>query len=118
MARTKSPTVIGGLASVRAVRRADTSGHTQEFKTRPSQTTLPKEDKEATARKKKQGIASHAKRTAMPAKHEMLCYECAYPFVIHGVIRNIICPKCHITLCADEITINYCCDSTIRGLDE
>lgn len=114
MARTKSPTVIGGLASVRAVRRADSSGHGQEFKTRPSQTKLPKEDKAAIERKKKQGIASHARRTAMPAKHELLCYECSYPFTIHGIIRNVICPKCHITLCADDVTINTVWDSDIK----
>ncbi len=114
MARTKSPTVIGGLASVRAVRRADSSGHAQEFKTRPSQTKLPKEDKEAIEQKKKTGVASHAKRTAMPVKHEMLCYECGYPFAIHGLIRNVICPKCHLTLCADDVTINTEWDSDIK----
>ncbi len=106
MTRAKSPTVIGGLASVRAVRRADSSGHAQKFKTRPSQTTLPKEDKAAIEQKKRNSIAARARKTAMPAKHEMLCYECAYPFVIHGVIRNVICPKCHLTLCADDIIIN------------
>jgi cytoskeletal protein CcmA (bactofilin family) len=114
MVRTKSPTVIGGLASVRAVRRADNSGNAQEFKTRPSQNKLPKEDKEAAERKKKKTVASHAKRTAMPEKHEMLCYECGYPFVIHGIIRNVICPKCHLTLCADDITINNEWDNDIK----
>lgn len=116
MARTKSPVVIGGLASVNAVRRAANSGNAQQFKTRPSATTLSKEKQTAAGQKNKPAVASHAKRTAMPAKHELLCYECGYSFKVTGMLKNIICPKCRTALCANDITIDTTWSKSVKTI--
>ena len=116
MARTKSPVVIGGLASVNAVRRAANSGNAQQFKTRPSATTLPKEKQTAAGQKNKSAVASHANRTAMPVKHELLCYECSYAFKVSGMLKNIICPKCRTALCSHDITIDTTWSKSVKTI--
>jgi len=102
----KEPNVIDGFSSIRAVRRADESGHSRRFKTRPSQDRVPGPDREPGQKKKDAAPASRIGHTVVPKKHELLCYECGYAFVIQGVIHYPICPKCHRTLIKDDLSID------------
>ena len=105
MARKKSPTVIDGLTSIRAVRHAADTGHLKDFKNGASSSGKPSAGNPATGNKKAP-IAAHARRTSMPTKHQMMCYECGYEFAMHGALHNVVCPKCHIALCSDDIKIS------------
>ncbi len=33
-------------------------------------------------------------RTAMPTRHELVCYSCGYQFVVNGRLDKVFCPKC------------------------
>jgi len=95
----KRPNVIDGFASVQAVRRAGKRSATA--RTRPSRTKLPVLEEDGKARaagKAKETGGARIGQTAMPQKHDIVCYECAYTFVLSGKIGNTICPKCHKAL--------------------
>ena len=103
MPQPKNPNVIDGLASIRAARRAGETGHGRKLKTRPSQTRLsdadkPREGAHAT-------VASRIGSTAVPPRHDLLCYECGYAFVIRGRIHKPLCPKCRCSLSMEDLCI-------------
>lgn len=94
----KDPKVIDGFASVQAVRR---TGRSQaDAKLRHSSTRLPEAEARAKAKDKAPAPApapnAGAKigHTAIPLKHEMVCYECLYAFTVSGKVHYTFCPKC------------------------
>lgn len=103
MPHPKNPNVIDGLASIRAARRAGETGHGRKLKTRPSQTRLP--DADTPPEGSQRTIASRIGSTAVPPRHDLLCYECGYAFVVRGRIQKPICPKCHCSLAMDDLCI-------------
>ncbi|MCK5849402.1 MAG: polymer-forming cytoskeletal protein [Kiritimatiellae bacterium] len=106
MADLKNPNVIDGFSSVQALRHA---GKTSEKpRLRASQSTLPAKTKKSKASEKPSGTGATNLRigqTAVPQKHNIVCYECAYTFVLTGKLSKTICPKCHKTLESSDHTI-------------
>ena len=99
----KKTSVIDGFASVQAVKR---SGRTsKEARTRPSASRLPDN---AGAGKRKSSPKNEARigQTAMPARHELVCYSCDYAFTVQGRIHFYICPKCKHELDTTDHVIN------------
>lgn len=95
----KRPNVIDGFASVQAVRRS--GKRSADARTRPSRSKLPVlEEAESSKKEKKTAERSGARigQTAVPEKHDIVCYECSYAFVLSGKIGTTICPKCHKSL--------------------
>lgn len=106
MPGSKEPNVIDGFSSVRAVRHAGEAGHARQFKTRPSKDRIPGTKEQSGQQNKAEPPASRIGHTVVPQKHELLCYECGYAFVVQGVIHYPICPKCHRKLIKDDLSID------------
>ena len=87
------PTVIDGFTSVQAVRR--TGKGSSVARTRPSRTKLPATQTDKRKKKPPVTRATRIGHTVMPAKYEIVCYECEYAFTVQGRIQNsTFCPKC------------------------
>jgi len=94
VAKRGGPSVIDGLASVRAAQHAGRGA--QGPRLRPSRTRLPAADKppEAPRKPRGSGPASRIGHTAIPPRNEIVCYVCGYAFVLQGKIEKTYCPKC------------------------
>jgi cytoskeletal protein CcmA (bactofilin family) len=91
VAAKKNAQVINGFQSVQAVRRAGRAS--TRARTRESRSRLP--DQEQTPIQPGTGNkATRIGHTAVPEKHELVCYACDYQFTTHGRIHNPFCPKC------------------------
>ena len=100
MSNFKSPKVIDGFSSVQALRH---TGKVSKPRLRSSQSNLPPKAKKASgASKGKAGGGLRIGHTAIPQKHDILCYECSYAFVLTGRLSKTICPKCHKTLLTSD----------------
>jgi len=44
--------------------------------------------------------------TAVPTKHEFVCYECGYRFTVAGKVRTLYCAKCRTILNQTDYTID------------
>lgn len=87
--------MIDGFSSVQAVRRA---------KQPESPPPLPTAQPPPSTHEK-----SHEKRidhTAMPTRHEVVCYSCAYAFTITGNQSKVFCPKCRAQLETGDFVID------------
>lgn len=96
--------MIDGFTSVQAVRRA--AGRTGDARKRPSHTTPPAREKNRQEDKKTRKRAARIGHTVIPAKYEIVCYECGYTFKLSGRVYNTICPKCHKRLKTLDYTID------------
>ena len=105
MPASKRTTMIDGYTSVQMVRRA--AGRSQgalEGPDAPPPTQQPKEGPEPPA--PGQGkVGTKVSRTAVPERHDIICYECQYAFVLTGRLRATICPKCHEPLEATPLVV-------------
>jgi len=92
------PQVIGGFASVQAVRRAGRNKQDPQFG--KSRTTLPAARKPT----EKPGPSTTARigHTVIPDSFEIVCYECGYTFTMRGQLRKTYCAKCREILVVDE----------------
>ncbi|MDA1043732.1 MAG: polymer-forming cytoskeletal protein [Verrucomicrobia bacterium] len=100
--KTSQTPVIDGFRSVQAVKRA--GGGSQEAKTRAPSTRLPEKkriDKPSDASSAKTRIG----HTAMPARHELTCYECGFEFILTGRLDDTFCSKCRKALKATNHVI-------------
>jgi len=96
----ESPIVIDGYSSVQAIRRAQKRAVHQASKTPDHAPDAQTEH----AHKKKPG--TRIDHTVIPQKHEVVCYECEYPFMMAGRIQDTMCPKCHKQLRMTDHIIN------------
>jgi cytoskeletal protein CcmA (bactofilin family) len=99
---TASPILFDGYTSVRALRRAGVPSG--EARTQPSRTRPPGPG----ARRKPDPDALKDARighTAVPLRHEIVCYQCGYAFVLQGRIEKPLCPKCREFLDATDRVI-------------
>ncbi len=97
MARANKQGVIDGFSSVQAVKRA--TSHGKRPAARPSPETPPPSAPSA-ADKAEAGYRS----TALPDRHDIICYECGFSFTISGRLRDTFCPKCrHELKVTDEV---------------
>ena len=85
--------VIDGLASVEAVRRSARRPAGPRFQ--PSRTTLPALENPREGAPAQRKTASRIGHSAIPVRHEIVCYMCRYVFVVQGRIAKTVCPKCH-----------------------
>jgi cytoskeletal protein CcmA (bactofilin family) len=92
MARSDKPGMIDGFMSVQAVRR--TEGRAPDQKPSPPdppQATEPEGTRSESTPTPKSRPMGH---TAMPSRHELVCYSCGYAFVVTGKLTKLFCSKC------------------------
>ena len=113
-ATSSKPKVIDGFTSIQAVRR--TRKRSTGPRLRPSRTRLPAVEQRK--KQKKSGLEPTARigQTALPDKHEIVCYECDYAFILQGRLHDTICPKCRKSLQMTHHTIDRECSKTIKTI--
>lgn len=99
MSKNRKVNTLDSYATIRAVAR-----------TKPGSSPAPAEPgAESTAPpgslgEELQKAGVRVARTAVPAKHQIVCYECGYRFQVHGRVKTTNCPKCRVLLdLADHI---------------
>ncbi len=96
--KTSKTPVIEGFRSVQAIQRSGTAP--KVAKTHHPAARLP-EKKRSDKPSDTQKANARIGHTAMPARHQLTCYECGFEFILTGRLDNTICSKCRKTL---EIT--------------
>ena len=100
MASSKGPQIIDGFTSVQAVKRRGRGAKAPPRKTVSAAAPTSRASPETPAK------PSRAKRTALPSRHEIVCYDCGYKFTMPGQMRDTYCPKCRTTILVGDITID------------
>ena len=102
MPKSDKPGMIDGFMSVQAVRHQD--GRKPDDK--PPDDKSPPDTKEETqstsAQLAKKASIGH---TALPSRHELVCYSCGYAFVVTGKLSKVFCSKCREELETGDHTI-------------
>lgn len=101
--KTQKTPVINGFQSVQAVKHSGKG--TEEARTRDSATRLPERKRTDTPSDAKKA-ATRIGSTAMPARHELTCYECGFEFVLTGRLDDTICAKCRKSLKIKDYTVS------------
>lgn len=74
-------------------------------------------DGKPTDRQKRSGAAgAKIGQTAVPEKHDIICYECSYTFILSGKISNTICPKCHKSLNVGDHKVSKATQLTLKTI--
>lgn len=104
--RKKADEVVDGFTTLQAAQRAAAKGgHPQHP---PAEGAQPA----AKAPPPEKVTADHASgklrvgHTAQPTRHDIVCYECGFPFFLTGQLKSTYCPKCRSILEAAEQTID------------
>ena len=107
------PTVIDGFASIQAARRAGAGSGKPRF--RESSSRLPETPKHED---RSESVQEQAKigRTAVPARFDIVCYECGYAFTLTGRLYKVICAKCRTTLDVENHVIDTAWPYDIRTI--
>lgn len=80
--------MIDGFSSVQALRRLDGKVPPREI---PETDSVDERQNTPSPESPKHSSFGH---TAMPTRHELICYSCGYSFVVTGRLDKVICPKC------------------------
>jgi cytoskeletal protein CcmA (bactofilin family) len=107
VSRQKTSDIVDGYTTMRAAQRAVTSKKQtgkpeSEAKPKGQARPVPKEVTPSSASAGNMRID----HTAQPARHDIICYECGYGFLLTGKLKQTYCPKCRATLEAIEQTIS------------
>jgi cytoskeletal protein CcmA (bactofilin family) len=54
--------------------------------------------------------------TAEPSRHDIVCYECGYGFLLTGKLQTTYCPKCRTELNAQDYKIDASWSKTIKTI--
>jgi len=92
MPRPDHTGMIDGFSSVQALRRLDGKASPRA---KPPEGSAPDESTAAAPATPKPTTFGH---TAMPTRHDLICYSCGYTFVVTGRLDKVICPKCRTQL--------------------
>lgn len=100
----KRTQVLGGFDTLKAAQRA----------AEEADPAVAKPEGAKPGAKDSKKIASRINHTAMPTKHEIMCYECNYEFQITGRSPTTHCPKCRKMLEIKDYTIDGDWSETIK----
>lgn len=108
MGALRKTTEMDGLSVVRALRHAQEAGHEKPAPSAPAEPPPPVKPPAG------DGKAARIGRTALPTKHEIICYECGYAFQSTGHTHNLRCSKCRKVLDQADYTIDTECREPVR----
>lgn len=112
MGSIEKAAVIDGFSSIQAIRRS--GQESPEARTRPSSSRLPAHDADGATQSSEQRAKARIGHTALPTRHEIVCYECGYEHTITGRIHNPFCPKCHEELETGDVVVDTETDRCIK----
>lgn len=92
MPRPDHTGMIDGFSSVQALRRLDGKGAPRD---KPPVDSAPEGNGSAPPSPPKPASFGH---TALPTRHDLICYSCGYAFVVTGRLDRVLCPKCKTQL--------------------
>ncbi len=111
MARSDKPGMIDGFMSVQAVRhKGDRPPDKKPPKDAPAIEDTEVSQSDSALPQKQASIG----RTALPSRHELICYSCGYAFVIAGSLNKVFCPKCREKLETSDHNIDGMWKEDIR----
>jgi cytoskeletal protein CcmA (bactofilin family) len=102
MPKSDKPGMIDGFMSVQAVRHQD--GRKPDGKP-PDDKSPPNAKEEPQSRSAQLAEKASIGRTALPSRHELVCYSCGYAFVVTGKLSKVFCSKCREELETGDHTI-------------
>ncbi len=110
MPRPDHTGMIDGYASVQALRRLD--GRPSRARPLPADTVSG----DGGAPPPPEGAAKTVPfgHTALPTRHELICYGCSYAFVVTGRLDKVLCPKCKTWLETGDQHIDGSWSGTLR----
>ncbi len=100
--------MIDGFSSVQAIRRQDGVSKKQDPASKPETATphAPMGEGGGQSRSASSaGAAAHIGTTAMPTRHELVCYSCGYAFTVTGRLEKLFCSKCRTQLETGSVRI-------------
>ena len=103
--RRKTEDIVDGFTTIKAAQRAAGKGtrvHREAGAEPPPQPPAPPPEPKAVP----QGDRKRIGHTAQPARHDIVCYECGFSFLLTGQLRSTYCPKCRTILEAGEQVID------------
>ena len=102
--RRQTEDVVDGFTTLKAAQLAASKG------ARPGKTKPPTEEVAPPREPEIKPVPVAQERriahTAQPTRHDVVCYECGFAFLLTGQLRNTYCPKCRSILEAGEQTID------------
>lgn len=110
MPRPEHNGMIDGYTSVQAIRRLDG----KPLRVRPPQEGSAPVDgggEPPPETGPKQASFGH---TALPTRHELICYSCSYAFVVTGRLDKVLCPKCKTWLETGDKHIDGAWSGTLK----
>ena len=112
--RKKAEDVVDGFTTLQAAQRAAAKGVRAGKKAQPQEKEVAPhvESKPAAPAVDKARIG----HTAQPTRHEIVCYECGYAFLLTGQLKSTYCPKCRSILDATEQTIDGEWNGTLKTI--
>ncbi|NCC52239.1 MAG: hypothetical protein EOM20_13620, partial [Spartobacteria bacterium] len=109
MVERRDASMVGGYTALRAAQRAaEKSG---KGKKKEAAKDAAKPDAPAGGKPR---VASHAGRTVMPTKYEIICYDCGFSFQQAGRAKTTMCPKCKAMLDFIDYTIDREWHETVK----
>jgi cytoskeletal protein CcmA (bactofilin family) len=102
MARPDRPGMIDGFMSVQAVRHKGERHPDPKSPEAEAPDAKTGESQSGSAQTRKASGIGH---TALPSRHELICYACEYGFVVTGSLNKVFCPKCREQLETGDHTI-------------
>jgi len=109
MPRPEHNGMIDGYSSVQAIRRLDgkpTRIRTSQDGAAPGDGAPPPPEVAS-----KQAAFGH---TALPTRHDLICYSCGYAFVVTGRLDKVLCPKCKTWLETGDKHIDGAWSGTLK----
>ena len=101
MAISSRSGMIDGFSSVQAVRHKGA----RKPDTNPPKETAPPSKTEEQRHRSVQSQKVSIGHTALPSRHELVCYSCQYEFVVTGSLDKVFCPKCREQLETGDRTV-------------
>lgn len=99
-----SPPLLDGYTTVQALRQG--RGPAREFRPRTSPRRPPGFNANNKPDRDRPAQPTHATHTVMPARFDIICYDCGYSYSMQGRIYKALCPKCKKFLEAGDVTID------------
>lgn len=103
--------MIDGFRTVQAVRKRSERGVPP--KPQKNERARSVQESELRSDSVKKGSPVSIGKTALPTRHDLVCYSCRYKFVVNGRLDKVFCPKCREQLETGDHTVDGAWDKDV-----